>query len=193
MRQPILYAEEMWRRQRFWVLFLVVVGIGMTAFNLLFVRGVRTGDPSTWVWGAYIPGGLLLGGAFMLYRRRSYVAAGERLRVCNLLSSVDIDYDLVRGVRVQPLKAAFQESDRRRLRGPIVRPLEEKPALFIRLRRDDPEAAAIIRKLGARLAYEDTIALPVPDPDALAWEISSQLPERTGVNLGGRRRRKRRR
>ena len=41
--------------------------------------------------------------------------------------------------------------------------------------------------------YEDTIAIPVPDPDALAWEITSHLPERIGQNLGGGKRRKRRR
>jgi hypothetical protein len=41
--------------------------------------------------------------------------------------------------------------------------------------------------------YEDTIAIPVPDADAAAWEISSRLPYRLGQNQGGGRRKKRRR
>ena len=69
----------------------------------------------------------------------------------------------------------------------------DKPALFIRIRGDDGELAAIKKTLGVRLMYEDTIAIPVPDPDALAWEITSHLPERIGQNLGGGKRRKRRR
>jgi hypothetical protein len=41
--------------------------------------------------------------------------------------------------------------------------------------------------------HEDTIAVPVPDADAAAWEISSRLPDRLGQNQGGGKRRKRRR
>jgi hypothetical protein len=41
--------------------------------------------------------------------------------------------------------------------------------------------------------YEDTIALPVLDADAVAWEISSRLPVHLGQNQGGKQRRKRRR
>jgi hypothetical protein len=73
----------------------------------------------------------------------------------------------------------------------MAKPYLAKPALFIRLRKDDPVTVALVRKLGPRLAYEDTIALPIPDPDAFAWEITSRLPEKLGQNLGGRRRRKR--
>ena len=40
---------------------------------------------------------------------------------------------------------------------------------------------------------EDTIAIPVPDADAVVWEVNSHLPERLGQNQGGARRRKRRR
>jgi hypothetical protein len=43
------------------------------------------------------------------------------------------------------------------------------------------------------MMYEDTIAFPLRDADAVAWEISSRLPERLGQNQGGGRRRKRRR
>jgi hypothetical protein len=66
-----------------------------------------------------------------------------------------------------------------------------KPALFIRLRGDEAQLAQLRKKLGAQLVAGDTVALPLPDPNAMSWEVSSRLPERTGVNLGGQRRRKR--
>jgi hypothetical protein len=75
----------------------------------------------------------------------------------------------------------------------VVRPLLEKPALFVRVRGDEAEVAAIKKRLGGRLVYEDQIILPVADADAAAWEISSRLPMRLGQNQGGGRRRKRRR
>jgi hypothetical protein len=191
VRQPIQYAEEMWRRQRFWALILVVAGVVASSFLLIFTPTKRF-DQGTLIWLLYIPSGILLGGVLLYYRRRSYVdASDERLRVSNLLSAVDIDYSLIRGVRVQPLQAAFQETHRRRHQHPMAKPYLAKPALFIRLRKDDPVTVALVRKLGPRLAYEDTIALPIPDPDAFAWEITSRLPEKLGQNLGGRRRRKR--
>lgn len=195
MRQPILYADEMWKRQRFWAALLVVVGIVMSAYSLYLGHGkLNTSNlNSGWIWLLYIPSGVILAGALMFYRWRSYVEAGEdQLRISNLLSKVDIDYELVRGVRVQPLKTAFEATTRKRYRTPITKPYEDKPALFIRLRKDDPLTLWIVRKLGSRLAYEDTVALPVPDADALSWEITSRLPDRLGQNLGGQRRRKRR-
>ena len=194
MRQPILYAEEMWRRQRFWVAILIGLGIAMSTFLFsgFFAPRPKKIDLNLLIWPLYVPSGLLLGGLLLYYRRRSYIQAGDqRLRVSNLLSSVDIDYDLVRGVKVQPLQAAFQEAYRRRQQHPLAKPYLAKPALFIRLKKDDPMTVALVRKLGARLAYEDTIALPIPDPDAFAWEITSRLPDKLGQNLGGKRRRKR--
>jgi hypothetical protein len=194
VRQPILYAAEMWKRQRFWAALLVVVGVVMTGYSLYLGHGrLNTRDlNSGWIWLLYIPSGAILAAGLMFYRQRSFVEAGERLRVSNLLSGVGIDYDLVRGVRVQPLKTAFEATTRKRYRTPITKPYEEKPALFIRLRKDDPQTLAIVRKLGPRLAFEDTIALPIPDPDGMSWEITSRLPEKLGQNLGGRRRPKRR-
>ncbi len=185
----------MWKRQRFWAAMLFVIGVGMSGYYL-FIGHARidlTNLNSGSIWLLYIPSGILLAAALQYYRWRSHVVAAEdRLHISNLFSAADIDYDLVRGVRVQPLKTAFEATGRRRYRSPITKPYEERPALFIRLRKDDPQTLAIVRKLGTRLAYEDTLALPIPDPDAMSWEISSRLPERVGQNLGGRRRRKRR-
>ena len=76
---------------------------------------------------------------------------------------------------------------------PVMKQQVDKPALFMRIRADEAQLAELKKKLGARLVYEDTIAIPVPDADALAWEITPHLPERIGQNLGGGKRRKRRR
>jgi len=184
-RQPIL-----WRQQRFFAGFLVAVGLVMTI--LLIYQG-QIAKSANLIWLIYIPSGLLLGGAFLLYKRRSYVEArDDGVKVGTLRSSVLIDYDRIRGVRVQPLKLAFQDR-RSRMVAPMMKPLMEKPALFVRLRGADEEVADIKKRLGSRMMYEDTIALPVLDADAVAWEISSRLPIHLGQNQGGKQRRKRRR
>jgi hypothetical protein len=191
LRQPILYAHEMWRRQRLWVVFLLVVGVGASVATLVYPQLRSSRNSLNWIFFAYIPAGLLLGGGLLYYRRRSRVeVTDEGLKIGNLLSDVLIEYELVRTVRVQPLDRHFQDA-RKRLVRPISRPLMARPALFVRLKGDPARLASIRKKVGTQLFADDTIALPVPDPDALSWEITARLPERAGVNLGGRRRRKR--
>ena len=188
MRQPILYAEAMWRRQWYFGVLLIVVGVAIPLVSLVFPATGRSLGASSPIWALYVPGGCLLLAGLLFYRWRNHVKVGEdRLHVSNLLSAADIDYGLIRGVRVQPLKTAFEPAGRKRYRSPIMRNYEEKPALFLRLRRDDPETARIVRRLGHRMGYEDTLAIPVPDPDALSWEIGARLPDKVGVNLGGQR------
>ncbi len=189
-RQPILYADQLWRQQRFFAGFLVAVGVGMTA--LLLYKGQLT-STSNLIWALYIPSGLLLGGAFLFYKHRSYAEPLEdALKVSALRSSVLIPYETIRSVKVQPLSLAFLDK-RKRMVAPMMRALMDKPALFVRLRSDEDELAEIKKKLGGRVAYDDMIALPLKDADALSWEISSRLPDRLGQNQGGGRRRKRRR
>jgi hypothetical protein len=189
-RQPILYADQLWRQQRFFAGFLVAVGVGMTA--LLLYKGQLT-STSNLIWLLYIPSGLLLGGAFLFYKYRSFAEAlDDGFKVSALRSSVLIPYESIRSVKVQPLSLAFLDK-RKRMVAPMMKPLMAKPALFVRLRGDEDELAAIKKKLGGRVAYEDMIALPLKDADALSWEISSRLPDRLGQNQGGGRRRKRRR
>jgi hypothetical protein len=189
-RQPILYADQLWRQQRFFAGFLVAVGVGMT--GLLLYRGELT-TTSNLIWLMYIPSGLLLGGAFLFYKWRSFAEPlDEGFKVSALRSSVLIPYETIRSVKVQPLKLAFLDK-RKRMVAPMMKPLLERPALFVRLRNDEAEIAAIKKKLGGRVVYEDMIALPLKDADALSWEISSRLPDRLGQNQGGGRRRKRRR
>jgi len=189
-RQPILYADQLWRQQRFFAGALIAIGIGMT--TLLLYKG-QLNQTSNLIWAAYIPSGILLGGAFLLYKYRSFVQAlDEGVKVSALRSSVLIDYDDIRSVRVQPLKLAFLDK-RKRMVAPMMRPLLERPALYLRLRNDETSMAAIKKTLGARVVYDDMIVLPLKDADAVSWEISSRLPERLGQNQGGGRRRKRRR
>jgi hypothetical protein len=189
-RQPILYADQLWRQQRFFAGALVAIGIGMTA---LLIYQHQLTQTSNLIWAAYIPSGLLLGGAFLLYKYRSFIEPlDEGLKVSALRSSVLIDYGDIRSVKVQPLKLAFMDK-RKRMVAPMMRPLLERPALFLRLRNDEASMAAIRKTLGARVVYEDMIVLPLKDADAVSWEISSRLPERLGQNQGGGRRRKRRR
>ena len=189
-RQRILYAEELWRWQRFYAGLLVVVGILAIGVVVYSRQPITSGNI---IWLFYAPVGLLLGAAFLIYRWRSYVEPQENgLRVSTLFSNILIDYEDIRMVKVQPLKVAFQDSRRTKI-ARIMRPLLEKPALFVRVRGDEEQLAAIRKRLGSRLFYEDTIAMPVPDADAASWEIAAKLPYRMGQNLGGGRRRKRRR
>ena len=189
-KQPILYADQLWRQQRFFAGALIAIGIGMTA--LLLSRGQLL-QTSNLIWAIYIPSGFVLGGAFLLYKYRSFIEPlDDGLKVSALRSSVLIDYGDIRSVKVQPLKLAFLDK-RKRMVAPMMRPLLEKPALFLRLRNDEPSMAALRKTLGARIVYDDMLALPLKDADAVSWDISSRLPERLGQNQGGGRRRKRRR
>src|SRR6202158_3972960 len=96
LRQPILYADQLWRQQRFFAGFLVAVGAVMTV--LLIYQG-QIAKSANVIWLLYIPSGLLLGGAFLLYKRRSYVEAQDAgVKIGTLRSSVLIDYDRLRGV-----------------------------------------------------------------------------------------------
>jgi hypothetical protein len=189
-RQHILYADQLWRQQRFFVLALVVLGLAMTGFWAY--RG-ELNQTSSLLYVGYVPLGLVIGAVFLFYKYRSYVEPlDDGLKVSAMRSSVLIDYDTIRSVKVQPLKVAFPDN-RKRLIAPMMKPLLERPALFVRLRNDEPALAVIKKALGARVVWEDTLALPVKDADAVSWEISSRLPERLGQNQGGGRRRKRRR
>jgi hypothetical protein len=189
-KQPILYADQLWRQQRFFAGFLVAVGVGMTA--LLLYKGQLT-TPTNFIWLIYIPSGFLLGGAFLFYKYRSFVEPlDEGLKVSALRSSVLIPYENIRSVKVQPLNVHFQDK-RKRMVAPMMRALIDRPALFVRLRSDESAMAAIKKTLGSRVVYDDMIALPLKDPDVVSWEISSRLPDRLGQNQGGGRRRKRRR
>lgn len=180
----------MWLQQRFFAGFLVAVGLVMTA--VLIYQG-QLFQHSNLIWSLYVPSGLLLGGLFLWYRWRSHVRVLDSgIRISTFFSHVDIDYDSIRLVKVQPLRNHFLER-RARMIVRVMKDYIDKPALFIRVRGDDESLSALQKKLGNRLMHEDTIAVPVPDADAAAWAITAHLPLHVGQNLGGGKRRKRRR
>jgi hypothetical protein len=189
LRQPILYAELMWRNQRLWVLMLVLAGLVISPAMFIVNHGRL--DSNTGVFLLYLPLGLLYGAAMLFYRQRSALEVrDDGLVIHRLLRSIVVPYDLIRNTRIQKLETHFQEG-RKRLARPISKPLMPKDALFVRLRGDDPRTAELRRVLGSQLIADDMLAVPVPDPDAMSWEITSRLPERTSVNMGGQRRKKR--
>ena len=192
-RHQNLYAHHLWRQQRFFALLLLAAGLVATGIAI-YQRQLFS--PAFSVWLVYIPTGLLLGGVILLYRWRSNVRVTEDgVKISSLLTSVVIDYDSIRWVRALPLRQHFQER-RSRMIAPIMKQHIDDPALFMKVRGDDSQLAAIKRRLGifrTRLMNDDTIAIPVPDADKVVWEINSHLPERVGQNQGGARRRKRRR
>jgi hypothetical protein len=190
VRQPILYADRMWRQQRFFAAFLVLTGAAVTIW---LTSQHLMGTAANAIWILYMPAGLLFGGVFLYNKWRSYVEPLEQgLKVSTFRSSVLINYDTIRGVKVQLLKMAFQDR-RSKMLPPVMKPLLERPAIFVRVRGDETEVAALKKRLGGRLFYDDTIILPVNDADSIAWEITSRLPERIGQNQGGGKRRKKRR
>ena len=192
-RHQNLYAHHLWMQQRFFAGLLLLAGVVATGVAI-YQRQLFS--PAFAVWLVYIPTGLLLGGAILLYRWRSNLKVlDEGVQISSMLTSVTIDYDSIKSVRALPLRQHFQDR-RSRMIAPIMKQHIDKPAVFIKVRGDDTELAAIKKRLGlfrARLMNEDTIAVPVPDADAVVWEINSHLPERLGQNQGGAKRRKRRR
>jgi hypothetical protein len=192
-RHQNLYADGIWRQQRFFAAFLIAIGMVMTGLAIYQHQFGHGAYGAYIVWTLYIPSGLLLGGVMFLYRWRSHVRVLDTgVHLSSWRQGVLIDFDSIRMVKVRPLREHFLER-RSRLIAPIMKQHIDKPALFLRLKVDDAELAAIQKKLGRRMMDGDTIAVPVPDADALAWEITAHLPERIGQNLGGGKRRKRHR
>jgi hypothetical protein len=192
-RHQNLYAHHLWQQQRFFAGLLVLAGVAATAIAIY--QG-QLFSPAFAVWLVYVPTGVLLGGVILLYRRRSNVQVTDSgVKISNMFSSLVLDYDSIRTVKALPLRQHFQER-RSRMIAPIMKQHIDKPAVFIKVRGDETQLASMKKRLGlfkSRLMNEDTIAIPVPDADAVVWEISSHLPERQGQNQGGARRRKRRR
>jgi len=193
IRHQNLYAHHLWQQQRFFAGLLVLAGVAATAIAIY--QG-QLFSPAFAVWLVYVPTGVLLGGVILLYRRRSNVQVTDSgVKISNMFSSLVLDYDSIRTVKALPLRQHFQER-RSRMIAPIMKQHIDKPAVFIKVRGDETQLASMKKRLGlfkSRLMNEDTIAIPVPDADAVVWEISSHLPERQGQNQGGARRRKRRR
>ena len=192
-RHQILYAHHLWQQQRFFAGLLLAAGL--VATGVAIYQG-KFFSPNVEVWLMYVPAGVLLGGGMLVYRQRSHLKVLEEgVKISSLITSVVIDYDSIRSVKALPLRQHFLDG-RSRMVAPIMKQHIDKPAVFIRVRADETRLGDIRKHLGlfrGRLMADDTIAIPVPDADAVVWEISAHLPERVGQNQGGARRRKRRR
>lgn len=187
------YAHYVWVQQRFFALFLLAIGVVATGIGI-YQRNIYTTSFAAFIF--YVPIGVLVTGALLFYRWRSKVEVSESgVKLSNSVRSVTIPYDAIRSVRALPLKQHF-ENGRSRTVAPFMRKHLDEPAVFLKLRGDDTQLKDIKKRLGvfkSGLMNEGTIAVPVPDADALVWEINAHLPERTGQNQGGAKRRKRRR
>ena len=192
-RHQNLYAHYVWVQQRFFALFLVGVGVVATAISI-YQHNIFSTTFAAFIF--YVPIGLLVTGVLLFYRWRSKVEiSDEGVKLSNTVRSVVIPYDSIRSVRALPLKQHFEDG-RSRTVAPFLRKHLDEPAVFLKLRGDDEALKQIKSKLGlfkGGLMYEGTIAVPVPDADVMVWEINAHLPERTGQNQGGAKRRKRRR
>ncbi len=192
-RHQVLYAHHLWLQQRFFAGLLLLAGV--VATGIAIYQG-QLFSPAFAVWLIYIPTGILLGGAILLYRWRSNLRVlDDGVRISSMLQNVVLDYDSIKSVKALPLRQHFQDK-RSKMIAPIMKQHIDKAAVFIKVRGDETELAQIKKRLGifrSRLMYGDTIAIPVPDADTVVWEISAHLPERLGQNQGGARRRKRKR
>lgn len=189
MKHPILYAEQLWRRN--WPLspVLLVVG-GVLAAVYSHSRELPL------LLGECLAGSALVLIVFGTFRRFSYVQvtpAGILFNWTFPFRSTTVPFDAIRGIRVSELKAFYPDS-RRRFVNSMTKPLLDQPAFFARLGGDEATVARLSRRLGGRYVFEGTLAVPVLDPRALSQEVSQRLPNRSlQQNLGGAKRPKRRR
>jgi hypothetical protein len=193
LKQPNLYADELWKRNWFMAPFLLLMGAGFTFYFVVIVHTTRD------------VGILLaesLGGAALIllffggFRYLSYVKVTEeglRFNWTFPFTSTLVPYEAIRSIRVGDL-SAFYPPSRKSFINTMTKPLLDKPALYMRLGGDDATLARLSRKLGRRYVVDGTLAVPVPDPKSLAQEVSQRLPNRQlQHNLGGAKRPKRKR
>jgi hypothetical protein len=194
LKHRILYVDHEWRQQRILALALVLGGIFFSYQAIAtHVRG-----PLWLVYlpFAYAPAGLLLG-AFYLWKRShvTVCAAEDGVHVGRTFSTHVIPYDSIRTARVLPLRQLVPDgtSGRKRYLAPPVKANLDTPSLVLRFQGEPAEIAAHAKKLGARHIFDGSAVFPVRDAEGAAREIARHLPEGTGSNLGGARRRGRKR
>ncbi len=189
MKHPILYAEQLWKRN--WPLAPVLVAVGI---GLSVVYSHSRELPL--LVGECLAGSALILIFFGTFRRLSYVKATENGLVFNwtfpFVSTV-VPYDAIRSTRIADLRA-FYPVTRKSYVNAMTKPLLDQPAFFARLGGDEATVARLSKRLGRRYVFEGTLAVPVPDPRSLSQEVTQRLPNRSlQNNLGGAKRPKRRR
>jgi hypothetical protein len=194
LKYRILYAEHEWRQQRILAIALIIGGI----FFSYQVFATHERGPSWLVYLplAYAPVGVLLA-AFYLWRRarHSVEACEDGLHVGRTFSTHVIPYDSIRTARVLPLRQLVPDGTggRKRYLPPPVKANLDTPSLVLRFQGEAPEIAAHAKALGSRHMFDGSAVFPVRDPEGAAKDVSRYLPEGTGTNLGGARRRGRKR
>src|SRR6266446_5349654 len=94
-------------QQRFFAGLLLLAGVVATR-SAIYQRQLFS--PAFAVWLVYIPTGILLGGAILLYRWRSNLRVLENgVRISSMFSTVLIDYDAIKSVKALPLRQHFQD------------------------------------------------------------------------------------
>jgi hypothetical protein len=189
VKHPILYADQLWKRN--WPLAPVLLVVG----GVLSVVYSHSRELPLLV-GECVAGSVLIVIFFGAFRRFSYVRATAAGLVFNWtfpFVSTTVPYEAIRSTRISELKAFYPDS-RKRYVNAMTKPLLDKPAFFARLGGDEATVARLSKRLGRRYVFEGTLAVPVPDPRSLSQEVSQRLPNRSlQSNLGGAKRPKRRR
>lgn len=190
MKHRILYAEHEWRQQRILAIALIVGGV---VFSYQVLASHQRG-PSLLVYlpFAYAPVGLLLAGFYLWRRARLHVVAREDgVHVGKTFSEHVIPYDSIRTARVLPLRQLVPDGTggRKRYLPPPVKAHLDTPSLVLRFQGEAADIAAHAKALGSRHIFDGSAVFPVRDPDAAVKDIAKYLPEGTGTNLGGARRR----
>jgi hypothetical protein len=193
LKQPNLYADELWKRNWFMAPFLLLMGSGFTVY---FVFVAKTTRDVPILMAEALGGAALVLLFFGSFRYLSYVKVTEqglRFNWTFPFSSAVVPYEVIRSTRVADL-SGFYPPNRKSYINNMTKPLLDKPALYMRLGGDEAVLARLSRKLGKRYVFDGTLAVPVPDPKSLAQEVSQRLPNRQlQQNLGGAKRPKRRR
>jgi hypothetical protein len=193
LKQPNLYADELWKRNWFMAPFLLLMGTGFTVY---FVFVAKTTRDVPILMAEALGGAALVLLFFGGFRYLSYVKVTEeglRFNWTLPFSNALLPWEVIRNARVADL-SGFYPPNRKSYVYNMNKPLLDKPALYLRLGGDEAVLARLSRKLGKRYVVDGTLAVPVPDPKSLAQEVSQRLPNRQlQQNLGGAKRPKRRR
>src|SRR2546426_11049124 len=104
-------------QQRFFAGLLLLAGV--VATGIAIYQG-QLFSPAFAVWLVYIPTGLLLGGAILLYPwRRNLRGLGDGVRISSMLQNVGLHYDSIKSVKALSLRQRFQDK-RSRMIGPTM-------------------------------------------------------------------------
>ena len=143
MRHPILYADQVWRRQRWIVIFALLYAVSSN-FWLLYLNHFRL-NRETPLYLLFVLLAFLLFAGFQINKQRSYVEVEEDgLRVSRVLRSQLIRFEQIRSVKVLPLRTVTADLPRRSIT-PAMKQLLDQPSLLIKLQGDPAQLAQTVK------------------------------------------------